>query len=74
MFYMKPSYQVVLSAAVLLSWKLLTDDRGLLAFVLFTSVVMMVLNLEVKDIENLSSIKVDCIDFIYWSVFSLSSG
>ena len=64
MFYMKPSYQVVLSAAVLLSWKLLTDDRGLLAFVLFTSVVMMVLNLEVKDIEyvdiltkeNLSSI------------------
>ena len=51
MFYMKPSYQVVLSAAVLLSWKLLTDDRGLLAFVLFTSVVMMVLNLEVKDIE-----------------------
>ena len=64
MFYMKPSYQVVLSAAVLLSWKLLTDDRGLLAFVLFTSVVMMVLNLEVMDIEyvdiftgeNLSSI------------------
>ncbi len=68
MIFIKPSFQVLMTIAVMVIWRLLAGERGPLAFALAAMFSVVIMNFQIYIILGLLYVLILCKDVLQWTV------